>query len=104
MNNNLLVIIPCAGIGNRFSSQIEKQHASLGALSVIETTLSTFMEFDDASKIVVVVKDPERFQEKISIKLDERFSFVSGGNSRSCLLYTSPSPRDNRVSRMPSSA
>ena len=40
------------------------------------------MKFDDASKIVVVVKDPERFQEK-SIKLDERFSFVSGGNSRS---------------------
>ena len=24
--------------------------------------------------------------------------------SSSCLLYTSPSPRDNRVSRMPSSA
>ena len=24
--------------------------------------------------------------------------------SRGCLLYTSPSPRDNRVSRMPSSA
>ena len=23
---------------------------------------------------------------------------------KSCLLYTSPSPRDNRVSRMPSSA
>ena len=43
MNNNLLVIIPCAGIGNRFSSQIEKQHASLGDLSVIETTLDTFM-------------------------------------------------------------
>ena len=25
-------------------------------------------------------------------------------NHRDCLLYTSPSPRDNRVSRMPSSA
>ena len=24
--------------------------------------------------------------------------------TKSCLLYTSPSPRDNRVSRMPSSA
>ena len=54
MNNNLLVIIPCAGIGNRFSSQIEKQHASLGDLSVIETTLDTFMMFKPASKIVVV--------------------------------------------------
>ena len=83
MNNKLLVIIPCAGIGNRFSSQIEKQHASLGDLSVIETTLDTFMMFKPASKIVVVVKDPESFQKKISIKLDERFSIVSGGNSRS---------------------
>ena len=27
-----------------------------------------------------------------------------GGNSRGCLLYTSPSPRDKRQSRMPSSA
>ena len=83
MNNNLLVIIPCAGIGNRFSSQIEKQHASLGDLSVIETTLDTFMKFKSAAKIVVVVKDPESFQKKVSIKLDERFSIVSGGNSRS---------------------
>ena len=29
---------------------------------------------------------------------------VSGGNIRFCLLYTSPSPRDKRQSRMPSSA
>ena len=28
----------------------------------------------------------------------------SGGNSDSCLLYTSPSPRDATLSRMPSSA
>ena len=83
MNDNLLVIIPCAGIGNRISSQVEKQHVSLGDLSVIETTLSNFMMFKPASKIVVVVKDPESFLKKISIKLDERFSIVSGGNSRS---------------------
>ena len=83
MNDNLLVIIPCAGMGNRFSSKIEKQHASLGDFSVIETTLNTFRIFDAASKIVVVVRDPEDFQKKISIKLDERFSFVAGGNTRS---------------------
>ena len=29
---------------------------------------------------------------------------VSGEVVMACLLYTSPSPRDNRVSRMPSSA
>ena len=34
----------------------------------------------------------------------ETYNFPDGKNDDSCLLYTSPSPRDNRVSRMPSSA
>ena len=29
---------------------------------------------------------------------------ISSGKSSTCLLYTSPSPRDGRISRMPSSA
>ena len=36
---------------------------------------------------------------------DTTLALVSGfAHNKSCLLYTSPSPRDNRVSRMPSSA
>ena len=39
---------------------------------------------------------------------DEPYSFllesVEGGEAKGCLLYTSPSPRDKRQSRMPSSA
>ena len=31
-------------------------------------------------------------------------SKVQGVNDKCCLLYTSPSPRDKRLSRMPSSA
>ena len=37
---------------------------------------------------------------KISLKEAEKFE----GKSVFCLLYTSPSPRDGRISRMPSSA
>ena len=33
-----------------------------------------------------------------------RFNFRGVGRSQGCLLYTSPSPRDKRQSRMPSSA
>ena len=39
--------------------------------------------------------------EKRQIKIAERFLTVL---EKSCLLYTSPSPRDQRGSRMPSSA
>ena len=35
---------------------------------------------------------------------DVYFSFQMGGDPRTCLLYTSPSPRDATLSRMPSSA
>ena len=40
-------------------------------------------------------------QEKISRLLKEKIIIYGAG---SCLLYTSPSPRDKRQSRMPSSA
>ena len=39
----------------------------------------------------------------LAVKVSRK-SFNSGVWSRSCLLYTSPSPRDATLSRMPSSA
>ena len=38
------------------------------------------------------------------IKKNQDAEFLSGGTDISCLLYTSPSPRDRQKSRMPSSA
>ena len=40
----------------------------------------------------------------IFLDMDGVLADFFGGIERHCLLYTSPSPRDNRVSRMPSSA
>ena len=42
--------------------------------------------------------------EKVAKKCTACHVFVDGGNNKVCLLYTSPSPRDKRQSRMPSSA
>ena len=38
------------------------------------------------------------------LELDQEILAASGKASITCLLYTSPSPRDQRGSRMPSSA
>ena len=40
---------------------------------------------------------------KVGKELDNGFEFYNSLNT-SCLLYTSPSPRDPKTSRMPSSA
>ena len=44
-------------------------------------------------------------EQKDEIIFDNKsYSYVSGFGKRGCLLYTSPSPRDATLSRMPSSA
>ena len=44
--------------------------------------------------------------EKVNIGYENEYSTdaMTGGPDKSCLLYTSPSPRDVEESRMPSSA
>ena len=52
-----------------------------------------------------LVYERKKSQDRLSLlgSLQRQFQKVSG-DYRSCLLYTSPSPRDQRGSRMPSSA
>ena len=46
----------------------------------------------------------ERLLPKADITLCEQFVLIGSGMIWNCLLYTSPSPRDLWISRMPSSA
>ena len=56
--------------------------------------LTTFNEVDMTSVIDMRKQNQDDFQSRYGVKL----GFMS------CLLYTSPSPRDRQKSRMPSSA
>ena len=42
--------------------------------------------------------------ENVDIYADSTFRLAEEAQNRGCLLYTSPSPRDRLLSRMPSSA
>ena len=71
---------------------------------------------DDFTKLASDIDDSERYVDTGSYILNglisgSIFGGVSGnkitaiaGESSTCLLYTSPSPRDRLLSRMPSSA
>ena len=50
------------------------------------------MECDEADRV------------KVGDRLGMHYTGTIDGSSRTCLLYTSPSPRDRQKSRMPSSA
>ena len=66
---------------------------------------------DDSSKrislspIEELSKDTAKIKSKITIEpKNQRQEILGFGGSFTCLLYTSPSPRDSGQSRMPSSA
>ena len=49
-------------------------------------------------------REESQSKEGEALRDDKNFTFVSAWESNGCLLYTSPSPRDGLLSRMPSSA
>ena len=63
----------------------------------------------EITEIVDFLKHPERFTE-IGARVPKGVVLVGPPGTgktllaKACLLYTSPSPRDGRISRMPSSA
>ena len=53
----------------------------------------------DKVSVTKIIKDVKSNGDKALIKYEKRFN-----KNNNCLLYTSPSPRDQLTSRMPSSA
>ena len=70
----------------------------VGPASVDLTLGSTFRVFRKVHE-VIEVRDHTDYRE-----CTDKLEIPEGGHILICLLYTSPSPRDQRGSRMPSSA
>ena len=74
----------------------------------IETTILRNLVFNEEySRKVIPFIQPDYFEqrtEKIIFEEITQFIVKYGNAITTCLLYTSPSPRDQRGSRMPSSA
>ena len=60
----------------------------------------------DISEHEIIDEPVENNTAKIAAKLasEDKIKIIVKGHIHTCLLYTSPSPRDNTLSRMPSSA
>ena len=73
---------------------IEKQ---IEALSIIEDSKSAYMASTPITTQETIMANTYRIEEEVTTG----WTLIS---DQTCLLYTSPSPRDGLLSRMPSSA
>ena len=80
-----------------------RYYADIGLVSPVKNSKTGYRDFseDDVARLQFVSK-ARKFN--FSIRECEELLSLYSNKNRSCLLYTSPSPRDNTGSRMPSSA
>ena len=69
----------------------------------VNNTMNIFTIEKENGIAVISMNDPSQAQNVLNKVIQEEFESVFEQVSN-CLLYTSPSPRDQRGSRMPSSA
>ena len=72
--------------------------------AVFETKLTFEGDTDDAHETVLAITDPTADRTITIPDASGTIVITSSTDTLTCLLYTSPSPRDRQKSRMPSSA
>ena len=76
MTDKVLAIIPAAGIGERFQSDIPKQYEYLDGQSVIEKTIKPFIESEFISKILIAVSKSDNFIKEQNFFDNEKVEIV----------------------------
>ena len=98
MSEKYVIFGATGSIGSSLAEQLKNSGNSIHLVGRNESELSSISEKLGCSHTVVDVLE-DGFIEKVKSDISE-----IKGLAYSCLLYTSPSPRDRQKSRMPSSA
>ena len=65
--NKIYVIVPSAGIGTRFESEVPKQYAEINGVSILEKTINHFLNLEIFEKIIIPISTEDNFFEKLSV-------------------------------------
>jgi len=79
---NLVAVIAAAGIGKRVGADIPKQYLSLLGQTIIEHSISPFIEHSDITKVIVSIAKNDCWFRKLKIAQNPKIKVVEGGAER----------------------
>lgn len=79
---NIWAIVPAAGIGSRFGSDIPKQYAPLNNQTVLEQTLKSLLSWPKFKTIAVALSQNDSYWKKTFLTNESRIHTVNGGAER----------------------
>lgn len=82
MNQKLWAVIPAAGFGRRMDSDIPKQYLPLSGRTVIEWTLSHFLDNPSIAGVVVAISDGDPYWQDLGLG-HPKLVTAKGGTERS---------------------
>ncbi len=79
---NILVVIPAAGVGKRMGSDTPKQYLNLNNKTIIEHTLDVFDKHNAIKEVVVAVSEGDEYWSSLNIRLSKPLHVTKGGKER----------------------
>ena len=99
-----LTVVLAAGEGTRMRSSMPKVLHPVAGQSLLAHVLGAAPKGAGAALAVVIGPGHEPIADETKRLRPDAVAFIQHERLGTCLLYTSPSPRDRQKSRMPSSA
>ena len=97
-NNKISVIIPAAGAGSRFKAKKPKQYCMLGSQTILEQTVSIFIDIPEVQIIYIAVHPDDQLIQSQSFFSHPKISIVSGGATRIQSVFNAASKIDGEDS------
>lgn len=82
-----VVIIPAAGIGQRFGGNTPKQYQMVGERRVLDITLDLFLSSDDIEKVVLIISPEDDEYKNLHSILDDKVIVIDGGDERHSSVF-----------------
>ncbi len=76
------LVMPAAGAGQRFGGALPKQHAPLGAATVLESSLQLFVEDQRCRGVLLALAEHDAQRAALALRLPAKVRIVSGGAQR----------------------
>tara|TARA_Y100000590_G_scaffold444118_1_gene574500 strand:- start:83 stop:784 length:702 start_codon:yes stop_codon:yes gene_type:complete len=75
-----VAILPSAGLGSRFKSEVPKQYCSIGDKKIIEFSIDLLLDLDECKAVCIPVSENDKYHKKIQDHT--KLHFIKGGPSR----------------------
>ena len=77
-----IVIIPAAGLGQRFGSETPKQYLKINGTMILDATLNIFLHSDLFEKIILIISPEDQLYKTLDNISNEKLIVIDGGQER----------------------